>query len=215
MKHIEFVQLKHSRILIVLVSQAGVVHQKVISFEEKLSQSELDQASRYLVRHFSGMSLVEIRQRLSRLVSQERIAYDRLLRNAARLGTATLANPLIPEEETPDVFFGGASRLFQNLDPLELERLTTLLEALEEKTRLVKILSECLEEESVGPSVTIGLEKHIPGMKNWALIASSYPFDRKSSGRVGILGPSRMEYSRMICLVESVARVFGQVLRSE
>lgn len=214
MKHIEFVRLKHHRILIILVSQAGVVRQKAIQFEEELSQADLDQAARYLVDHFSGMNLIQIRKELKRLVSLERAAYDSLMRNAARLGEATLSSPLDSEKDSPDIYFGGASRLFQNLDSTEMAKLTSLLAALEEKSRLVRIISECVGCDTVGPKVTIGLENHIPGMKNWTLIASPYTFDHYSSGSVGILGPSRMEYGKTISLVASVAKLFGQVLQT-
>jgi len=214
MKHIEFVRLQNNRILVILVSQAGVVRQKLIHFEEKLSQTELDQSARYLVSHFQGMNLVQIRRKLAQLISQERAAYDRLMQNAARLGAATLVFPFSPDEDRPDVFFGGAARLFQNLDPSERAKLASLLDALEEKSRLVRIVSECMADAVSGPKVTIGLEDHIEGMRNWSLIVSPYSFDCRSTGSVGILGPSRMEYSRTISLVDSVAKMFGQVLQA-
>jgi heat-inducible transcriptional repressor len=214
MKHIEFVRLDNRRILVILVSQAGAVRQKVINSKEKLSQSDLGQAARYLVTHFSGMNLIQIRRELTKLVSQERAACDRLIRNAARLGAATLVFPNDSSVNTPGVYYGGTSRLSQNLDPAEMEKLTSLLAALEEKSRLVRIISEFVSNEASGPKVKIGLERDIPGMKNWTLIASPYTFDSYSSGSVGILGPSRMEYSRTISLVDSVARLFGQVLQT-
>jgi len=102
-----------------------------------------------------------------------------------------------------------------SLDPAEMAKLNSLLAALEKKSRLVRIISECVSSEVDGPMVTIGLENHLPGMKNWSLIASTYTFDSHSSGSIGILGPSRMEYSRTISLVDSVARLFGQVLQAK
>jgi len=212
MKHIEFLAVGEQRILVIIVSRAGLVQHRMIRIAEKLSQSDLDQAGRYLVTNFTGLSLVEIRLTLLRMMSQERALYDRILRNAVLLGSATLSEDQEAAGEEPEVFVGGASKVVNKLESSELNRLTDLLEALEEKKLLVRLISECLEEGRDGPSVTIGLDHHIPGLGNWALITSPFHCDRDAQGSLGILGPSRMEYDRAISIVDFVARLFGQLM---
>jgi heat-inducible transcriptional repressor len=211
MKHIEFVKLSDQRILVVLVSRTGLVQHRIIQLEGTFEQSELDQAGRYLVQHFSGRSLVEIRAELVRMMTLERALYDRLLRNVVLLGSASLQDAEGGARDEARVYLGGASRLLQRIDSEESDRLFELFETLEEKTRLVRIVTQCIREGESGPFVTIGLERHIPGARNWALITSPYCFDGYSGGSLGILGPSRMEYERAISLVDYVARVFSQI----
>jgi heat-inducible transcriptional repressor len=211
MKHIEFVRLSGRRILVILVSRSGLIQHRLVAAEEDYTQAELDQAGRYLVEHFAGRTLLQVRAELIRLVSQERAQYDRLLRNAIRLGFASLQEAVEEKEEEPQVFLGGASRVARRLVSEETDRLFMLLQALEEKRMLVKIVSDCIREGQSGPFVTIGLEQHIPGLVNWTLITSPYEYEGQSCGSLGILGPSRMEYERAISLVSWVARLFGQM----
>lgn len=211
MRHIEFVRWTDQRILVILVSSSGLVQHRLIPTEETYSQSELDQAGRYLVEHFSGRTLTEVRGELLHLLSQERAQYDRLLRSAAMLGVASLEDAVGSREEEPQVYLGGASRVVRKIPTEEPDRLSALLQALEEKKMLVKIVTECIREGQAGPFVTIGLERHIPGLVDWALITSPYEYEGQSFGSLGILGPSRMEYERTISLVAWVARLFGQL----
>lgn len=209
MKHIEFVRLSGQRILVILVSRSGFVQHRLVPSEEDYSQAELDQAGRYLVDHFAGHTLAQMRAELMRRLSQERAQYDRLLRSAVVLGFASLEDAVGIREEEPQVFLGGASRVVRRMSAEETERLSTLLQTLEEKKMLVKIISECVRE-GAGPFVTIGLEQHVPGLVDWTLITSPFEYEGEAAGSIGILGPSRMEYERSISLVSCVARLFGQ-----
>lgn len=212
MKHIEFVRLARERIMVILVTRTGLVQHRMISLEEDLAQSELDQAGRYLVENFSGQSLVEIRSELVKLMSQEKALYDRILKNVILLGSAGLIQADVEDNEISDVYLGGTSAIIRNFDAAELDRMIALFQTFEEKSRLIKIIGECLKEDEAGPTVTIGLEDHIPGMKDWSLITSRYLYDQRMAGTLGILGPSRMEYAKAISLVDYVAKLFGRIL---
>jgi heat-inducible transcriptional repressor len=214
MKHIDFVRLSERRVLVILVSKAGLVQHHMIRLDEALAQSELDQAANYLTANFAGRSLLNIRAELVRLMSEERALYDRLLRNVVLLGSAALGPGNSEAEAEPQLFLDGTSRVLHRIDGADVERLIALFETLEEKKRLVQIISECITEGSCNPSVVIGLENHIPGMSNWSLITSPYRYDSHLSGTLGVLGPSRMEYDRAIGLVDYVARLFGQIMDS-
>ena len=212
LKHIEFVKTSRERVLVILVTGAGLVQHRFIQLDEAVAQSDLDQAGRYLGTHFQGKTLLEIRDELLRLMSEEKSLYDRILKNVILLGSAALMNPESDVEEGADVYLGGAAQIIQKPEMNDINRMIALFETFEEKSRLVKIISECLKSNPEGLTVTIGLEEHIPRMRDWALVTSPYLHNHKVMGGLGILGPSRMEYARAISLVDYVAKLFGELL---
>lgn len=210
MKHIEFVRLSPRRILVILVAKNGSVQNKIIEVEDKVSQENLDQASTYLVRHYEGKTLAEIRRDLLRLLSEGQVLYSRMLKTAVLLGSQSFCEDGTLEEESK-VYLGGTSHILEKAGLAE-GQMIALFQTLEEKERLVRILTECVRQDQSGPTVTIGLEKHLPEMKNFALISAPYIFDAATTGSLGILGPSRMEYEKAMSLVDFVARIFGDLL---
>ena len=215
MKHIKFVRISKRRILVVLVTSSGLVQHRLIQIDQDLPQRELNQAGRYLVAHFEGRTLLEIRLELLRLMLEEKSLYDRMLQNATLLGTASLAQYEGEENEESEVYLGSTASMMRKPELADIKKMTILFETFEEKSRLVRIVTECLKANSSGPTVRIGLEKHIPGMRDWALISSPYLYDQKAMGSLGILGPSRMEYDKAISLVDYVAKLFGKLLNSD
>ncbi len=211
MKHIEFVKIAPRRILVILVSQTGLVQHRLIRVEEEFTQTDLDQAGSYLVTNFAGRTLAQVRDDLIRLMSEEKALYDRLLKKVLVLGTASL----MPGEQDPteesEVYLGGAARMVEKSEVADVKRMVALFRTFERKSQLVKILTECVRHEQAGPTVTIGLEDHIPGMGDLSLISSPYASEH-GEGTLGILGPSRMEYQRVISLVDYVAKLFGELL---
>lgn len=211
LKHVEFVRISQKRVLVILVTRAGLVQHRLIHLEEDLSQSELDQAGRYLVRSFEGKTLLEIRDELLVLMSEEKALYDRMLKNVVLLGSAGLMRE-DPEGDQSEVYLGGTARIIRKPELADVNRMVALFETFEEKSRLIKIITECLKGDSDTPTVTIGLENHLPGMRNWALVSSPYFCDDQVVGSLGILGPTRMEYARAISLVGHVAKLFERIL---
>jgi heat-inducible transcriptional repressor len=214
MQHVEFIKLSRYRVLVVLVGKADLVQHRWIQLEEVFSQAELDQAGRYLVENFRGKNLTEIRWELLKLMRKEKALYDRLLKTVTLLGSAAVVNAEEESSEDSQIYLGGTARVIGRLGFAEVDRLVSLLQTFEEKSRLVKIITACLKSQDKSPAVTVGLEDHIPGMGNWSLITSPYSLDNSTVGSLGILGPSRMEYEKAISLVDYVARLFGEILRS-
>lgn len=212
MKHIEFVKISVHRILVILVAATGLVQHRIIRFDDDLKRAELDQASRYLVRNFEGKTLTEVRDELIKLMSEEKALYDKMLQNVLLLGAASLMSEESQAEAQSEVYLGGTSTIIDKPELADVSRMMTLFQTFEEKSRLVKILTECVSPDQFRPTVTIGLEKHIPGMRDLALISSPYAYDEGVTGTLGILGPSRMEYEKAISLVDYVAKLFSQLL---
>ena len=211
-KHVKFVRMGRRRVMVILVSQTGLVQHKLVTIEEDLGQKELDQAGRYLVTHFAGMTVGAVRDELIKLMSEEKALYDRMLQNVILLGSSVGLVGTQPASDESEVYLGGTARMIEKAELGDVQRMMILFETFEEKSRLVKILSQCVHQEQHRPTVTIGLEKHIPGLADMTLIASPFVYSGKASGSLGILGPSRMEYEKVISLVDYMAKLFGQVL---
>ena len=213
LQHIEFLQLADNRILVVLVSAPNLVHNKVIRLDETLSQEELEQTARYLNTEFGGKSLVAIRAEIVELMREEKALYDRLLRNAVLLFERSVEGG---EGETGDVYIDGASNILAKPDFSDVERLRELFRTFEAKSRLVKILNECIAREPVfgDVHVVIGREHSAPQMRSCALITAPYSLGEGFiGGTVGVVGPMRLEYARTMAAVNYVARLVERVLR--
>jgi len=213
LKHIEFVQLADKRILVVLVSSSNIIHNKIIRIDETLTQDDLDRTARYLNTEFAGKSLQAIRARILELMREEKALYDKLLRNAMLLCDLSIEGE---EVETPSVYVDGASNILTKPDFVDIERMRELFRTFEEKSRLVKILNECISRDSVFPNdvhIIIGREHLAPSMQNCALITAPYLVRAgEGLGTIGVVGPMRIEYSRMMAMVNYVARLIERRL---
>lgn len=215
LQHIEFVHLSDKRILVVLISAPNIVQNKIIQVEDELSQDELERTARYLNAEYGGKSLAAIRAEILELMREEKALYDSLLRNAILLCERSLEGE---EDVTGDVYVDGASNILSKPDFADVERMRELFRTFEEKTRLVKILNECVARDPAmtGVRVVIGREHVAPSMQDCALITASYRIgEGRASGTLGVVGPVRIEYARMIGVVNYVARLVEQLLREE
>jgi heat-inducible transcriptional repressor len=204
---IEFVPLSGQKILVVMVARGNQVSQKTIDIGEEIDRSELEKAANYLNSEFSGRALEQVREGVLSRLREERTLYDQLLGLALRLASSSL-NTL----QQPMVSIDGTSSLVDEVvrvSGLSLPALRGLLLMVEEKQRLVRLLNEYID--GPGLTVVIGAEHSDPELRPFSLIASTY-FDGRSTGLVGVIGPTRMRYSRAIDVVEHAAKAVGKVL---
>jgi heat-inducible transcriptional repressor len=213
LQHIQFIKLSDNRLLVVLVSRSGLVQNRVIHPSEDYSQMELDQAARYILEHFKERTLAEIKNLLSSMIGEERALYDQLVRRVILLSNQAFAEG--NEGNDAGVYLDGASNLMKNPEFSDITRMRVLFQTIEERSRLAALISECIRGDTQEVRITIGAENALPGIEDCTLIASRYVIDERTTGSLGILGPTRMEYARAISLVEYVARIFGQVLGHE
>lgn len=210
LKHIHFLKLVENRIVVVLVSSSGIVQNRVIHPEEDYSQMELEQAARYIVEHFKGKTLLEIKSLILKMIVQERAHYDKFMQRVMMLSTQTFAET--PDILNAEIYLDGASNLIKAPEFSDINRMRTFFETLEEKNRLASLISQCIDGDTQEVRITIGAENALPGIEDCTLITSPYLVDERTLGSLGILGPTRMEYGKAITLVEYVARLFGSVL---
>jgi heat-inducible transcriptional repressor len=207
LEHLDFVPLDGGRVLVVIVSTGGHVTHKVIEPSESYTLPELEQAANYLNGEFRGQSLVTVRQAVLQRLREERSLYDELMARALRLADTTLSDMGLQ----PAVSIQGTSMLLDDVSgetpEATLETLRTLLRMIEEKARLLQLLDECISDD--GLTVVIGSEHHSPELQRFTLIASTY-FDGHGTGAVGVIGPTRMRYSRVINAVEALSRAISR-----
>jgi heat-inducible transcriptional repressor len=208
-QHIEFVPISGSRILVVLVTSGNQVQQKTVDIGEPVGATELVQAANFLNAEFGGRTLDDVRAGVVERLKEERSLYDQLLGLALRLASTSFQNLDRPTA----VYIDGASTLIEEVvqaSGISANTLKTLWRMVEEKQRLVRMLTEYID--GPGLTVVIGGEHSDPELRPFSLIAATY-FDGRSNGTVGVIGPTRMRYSKAISAVDIAAIAVARVLR--
>jgi heat-inducible transcriptional repressor len=203
---IEFIPLSSRRVLVVIVAHGGHVIQKAIDTDEALTADELRQAANYLNAEFAGLPLHRAREAVLDRIKEERLLFDELHARAMRLATSTFSD--LTEDRA--MYVDGAAALLDQARGLTLNTLQVLLEMIEEKQRLVRLLNKYID--GPGLTVVIGAEHFDPSLRAFSLIASTYD-DGNGTGTVGVIGPTRMRYSRAIAFVDGAAQAVSRVLR--
>ncbi len=215
LQHIEFVNLSDRRILVVLVSAPNIVHNKIIRLNETFSKEQLERTSNYLNAKFSGKSLAEIRAEILKLMHEESSLFDKLLQTAMILCSQSIESEA---DNQGEVYVGGTSNILTKPDFANLERLRELVRTIEEKSRLVQILTECIERDQTikgSVQVIIGSENSASSFQNCTLITAPYRVGGDTTGTLSVLGPTRIEYARMISIVSYVARILERMMSKE
>jgi heat-inducible transcriptional repressor len=211
LEHLDFVPLDAGKVLVVVVAAGGHISHKVIEPSEEYGPGELQQAANYLNSEFKGRSLYDVRQAVLGRLAEERTLYDALMARALRLASSTFEDM----ESGPSIFIQGTSLLLDEIgsdDPdVALATLRTLLRMIEEKTRLVQLLDDYMASD--GLTIVIGSEHHAPDLQHFSLVASTYT-DGHGTGAVGVIGPTRMRYSRAINAVDSLSKAINRMVQA-
>jgi heat-inducible transcriptional repressor len=198
-----------------LVSAPNLVHNKIIRLNIPLTREELEQTANYLNSEFAGKSLVEIRAEIIRVMHEEKTLFDKLLQTAVILCSQSIEDE---EDKLGEVYVDGTSNILSKGDFADLERLRELLRTIGERSRLMQILNECIGRETAtgGVQIVIGRENRTPSLQNCTLISAPYRVGGSSAvGTLSVLGPTRIEYARMISIVSYIARTLEQVMSSD
>jgi heat-inducible transcriptional repressor len=203
---VEFIPLGAARVLVVIVARGGHVIQKVIDTPEPVTGDELREAANYLNAEFSGLPLNRAREAILDRMKEERLLYDALMARAMRLASSTFTN--LPDERV--LYVDGAASLLGEDYGLTLETMHALLHLIEEKQRLVELLNGYID--GAGLTVVIGAEHLDPSLRPFSFVLSTYG-DAAGTGTIGVIGPTRMRYSRAIAVVDGAAQAVTRVLR--
>jgi heat-inducible transcriptional repressor len=208
LQRIEFVPLGGSRVLVVVVSRGNQITQKAVDTGEPVRSDDLVHAANYLNTEFAGLPLLDVRKAVLERLRQERTLYDQLLARALRLARSTLED--LPRQQLLHV--EGAAALLQGpaTEGVSLATLRALLEMMDEKERMMHLLNQYID--GPGLTVVIGAEHSAPGLRRCSLVAATAT-DGSTTRTVGVIGPTRMHYSRAIALVDGTTQAVVRLLR--
>jgi heat-inducible transcriptional repressor len=207
--HIEFVPLDAARVLVIVVSTGGQVLHKAVGLGKAVTATDLRKAADYINREFSGCPLGDIRDALAARIRQDRALFDRLLSRTLQVAASSLATVPVRGHL---VVHGASSLVDVVIDEestVSMNRLRGLLSMIDEKHRLIQLLTEYLE--GPGLTVVIGGEHVSPELRGYSLVASASGRGNKLTA-VGVIGPTRMRYPRAISAVESASAALERVL---
>jgi heat-inducible transcriptional repressor len=203
--HIEFLRLGERRVLVILVSPDGDVQNKVIFTAQDLSQSELAEASNRLNAGYAGLSLEGVRERLRNEVDALRGEIASLMSAAVDVGTAAMT-----QEEERVVVSGERNLLTVQDFSHDMGSLRRLFDLFEEKTQLMRLLD--VSSRAEGVRIYIGGESKVVPYEELSIVSAPYEVDGQVVGTLGVIGPTRMAYDRMIQIVDITSRMVSQAL---
>ncbi len=207
LEHLRFLLLPDGRVVVVLVSPGGGTRDKILRPERRFTQAELDHTAEHLNRQYLGWSLEAIRADLLTRLATDRERYDHLASNALALCDPSL----LADAPGRQIYVEGAAQIASAPEFADQAQLRELLAAIEEKHKLLALLTGCIEApEPV--HVQIGIKEMSAAGEHLALITAPYSFHDQAQGSLGVLGPMRMQYERAITAVAYVARLFSETL---
>lgn len=211
LKHIEFIQLEPTRALAVMVSQNGEVENRVFELPAGVTVSQLHQASNFLNAHIQGRTLSEARAEIGRIKEVTRAALDSLSQDLVERGLAIWAGA---ESGLPArIIVRGRSNLLENVtEQADIELLRHLFDDLETQDSMIQLLD--LAEEGSGVRIFIGSENKLFSLSGSSVVVAPYR-DKESRvvGALGVIGPTRLNYARIVPMVDYTAQVISRMLR--
>lgn len=205
LKRIEFLRLDDKRILIILISTSGMVYNHIVQGED-IAQDELTKYSNFLNETYADMTIQKVRDMLVSEMSSEKARFDNLVRKAMELGKTALEGV----DDAPDIVIEGKESVFNYPEFSDIDRLREIVRTFEDKGRILRLLN--LVIAGSGVKVFVGEELGALGMRDFSMVASGYSRGDTPVGTLGVIGPLRMDYGRVIPLVEYVAKVLSSLL---
>ncbi|MGO8984899.1 MAG: heat-inducible transcriptional repressor HrcA [Terriglobales bacterium] len=208
--HVYFSRLSDQKVLAVVVTRSGVVRDRVLRLD--IPQTDLDLAARYINENFRGWTMGDMRAELARRLEQERSEYDRLMKSIEQLYQQ---GALATNEGMQAVFVEGAANLVTNYAVGDdRQRLQDMLRTLEEKEKVVKLLSAYLDTRQEAVRVVIGLDQALPAsnLQNFVLIGAPARVGGEVMGSLAVIGPTRLDYQHTMSAVSYIARLFDKLL---
>jgi heat-inducible transcriptional repressor len=203
-RHIEFLRLGDKRVLVIMVSPDGDVQNRVIFTQQDFSQGQLVEATNYLNEHYGGLTLEEVREKLKSEVEQLRGEIAGLMQAAVDAGSEAMA------QSQEDVVVSGERNLLSVQDFSDMGSLRRLFDLFEHKTQLMRLLD--VSSRAEGVRIYIGGESGVVPYEELSIVTSPYEIDGQVVGTLGVIGPTRMAYDRMIQIVDITSRLVTNAL---
>jgi heat-inducible transcriptional repressor len=206
-RHIEFIKLGGSRLLAILVSRNGTVQNKIIETGEEMRPADLVKMANYLNHLLKGLTIAQVKEKIMGEMKSDKIKYDALMAKALEFSRQTL-----PESDS-EIFIEGQANILEQPEFTDVTRMKDIFRAFEEKGQILSLLDRCMEAEGV--NIYIGAEAHLSQMVGMSLITATYMTGRNTLGVLGVIGPTRMGYAKVIPIVDYTAKLVSRLLELE
>ena len=204
-RHIEFLRLSEKRLLVIIVSPDGDVQNRVIFTQADYTPSQLTEAANYLNANYSGMAIEQVREKLKHEVESLRSEIAALMQAAVQVGSEALT------QAQDDVVISGERNLLSVSDfSGDMGHLRRAFDLFEQKTQLMRLLD--VSSQAEGVRIFIGGESQIVPFEELSIVSSPYEVDGVVVGTLGVIGPTRMPYDRMIQIVDITSRLVSNAL---
>jgi heat-inducible transcriptional repressor len=204
-RHIEFLRLSEKRLLVIIVSPDGDVQNRVIYTELDYQQAQLVEAANFLNSHYVGLEIEQVRERLKHEVESLRGEIATLMQAAVNISSEAIA------ETQDEVVISGERNLLSVADfSSDMGHLRRAFELFEQKAQLMRLLDSTGQAEGV--RIFIGGESQVVPFEDLSIVSSPYEVDGKVVGTLGVIGPTRMAYDRMIQIVDITSKLVSNAL---
>ena len=206
-KQIEFVKLSERRVLVIIVAPDGDVQNRVMFTDSELDSSQLIEAANYLNSHYAGLDIEQVRERLRTEVEQLRSQVADLMQAAVNIS----AEALSPATQEEQVVIAGQSNLLAVSDfSHDMHNLRRAFDLFEQKTQILRLLD--FSSQAEGVRIFIGGESHIVPIEELSVVSAPYEVDGQIVGTLGVIGPTRMPYDKMIQIVDITSKLVSNAL---
>jgi heat-inducible transcriptional repressor len=206
--HLEFVPLRAGKLIGILVTTDGRIENKLLAIDDPIDERSLERIHNYLNGLLSGLTLDEVRERVVRELGEDKNRYDREVAAALRLGQAAFAEPA-----RADVVVAGQSNLLDpeaTADRARMDRMRDLLRALEDKQLLIRLLDRTKGADGI--QVFLGAETSHEALADSSVVAMAYGSEERPIGALAVIGPMRMNYGKVMSIVDFTADVVSELL---
>ena len=206
-RELQFVHLSDMRVLTVLVTNQGEVLNRIVDTVQPYDRAELERASNYINQNYAGMKLESMKARIVHEMTAHRQDMDKLMAQML-----SIADQALQDNETQDVVVTGQTNLLDFDELAQMDRIRSLFDAFSEKQEILHLLDR--SSQAAGVQLFIGEESGYDPLKTCSLVSAPYEMDDKVVGVLGVIGPTRMAYDRVIPIVDITARLLGAALKS-
>lgn len=205
-KTIDLIKVADDKILVLLVSMSGFVQNKMIFDEDNIGQETLERYGRVLNDMLKDLDLRQAREKIEQELAREKTRVDAMLAKALRLGHIILS-----QQATRDIFIEGQSNIIDEPEFADIETLKAVLLTFEEKSNLLKILDKTLEARGI--QIMIGSEHGLGEIQSCSIVAYPIRTEETILGSIGVIGPKRMNYQRVVPIVNTTARILTRLMK--
>lgn len=207
-KQVEFLPLSNDRVLAVLVTNDDEVQNRILHTEKTSSPAELQQASNYINSLFTGKDIAEVRTLLLRELQETRSNM-----NSMMLTAMEMADQVLEKNRDEDFVMAGQTNLMEFRELCDVEKLRKLFDAFSEKRDMLHLLDQCIHSEGI--QIFIGDESGYHMLDECSMVTAPYSVNGQVLGVLGVIGPTRMAYDRVIPIVDATARLLGAALNQK